>query len=150
MTYKKILVPVDGSEPAKLALDEALRVAKALGANLRLLHVVEEHMLTLTPEAGMLSAQLLEAMQQAGDELLEEAQTRARASSIEAETIKIESLGSRVGEIIVEQAGRWPADLIVMGTHGRRGWRHLMLGSDAERVARNAPVPLLLVRPQTR
>jgi nucleotide-binding universal stress UspA family protein len=148
MTYRKILVPVDGSEPSKRALDEALRLAKVLGSKLRLLHVVEEHILALTPEAGMLSAQLLEALQLAGDELLRDTQAQAKKNGIEADTVKVESLGGRVSEIIAEQAKDWPADLIVMGTHGRRGLPHLVLGSDAERVARSAPVPLLLVRPQ--
>jgi len=150
MPYKRILVPVDGSVPAKRALDEALRLAKEGGSRLRLLHVIEENLLALTPEAGMLTAQLLEALQQAGDEVLRDAQALAKASGVDADTVKVESIGGRVGEVIVEQASTWPADLIVMGTHGRRGLSHMVLGSDAERVARSTPVPLLLVRPPAR
>jgi len=150
MPYKRILVPVDGSVPAKRALDEALRLAKEGGSRLRLLHVIEENLLALTPEAGMLTAQLLEALQQAGDEVLRDAQALAKASGVDADTVKVESVGGRVGEVIVEQASTWPADLIVMGTHGRRGLSHMVLGSDAERVARSTPVPLLLVRPPAR
>jgi len=150
MPYKRILVPVDGSVPAKRALDEALRLAKEGGSRLRLLHVIEENLLALTPEAGMLTAQLLEALQQAGDEVLRDALALAKASGVDADTVKVESIGGRVGEVIVEQASTWPADLIVMGTHGRRGLSHMVLGSDAERVARSTPVPLLLVRPPAR
>ena len=150
MPYKRILVAVDGSAPARRALDEALRLAQEGGAKLRLLHVIEENLLALTPEAGMLAAQLLTALQQAGDELLRDALALAKASSVDADTVKVESVGGRVGEVIVEQASTWSADLIVMGTHGRRGLSHLVLGSDAERVARSAPVPLLLVRPPLR
>jgi nucleotide-binding universal stress UspA family protein len=52
----------------------------------------------------------------------------------------------RVSDVIVKEAAQWPADLIVLGTHGRRGAGRLLLGSDAEQVLRVAPVPVLLVR----
>ncbi|KTD42196.1 universal stress protein [Legionella parisiensis] len=52
----------------------------------------------------------------------------------------------KVPEKIIEAAKNWPADLIVVGTHGRRGYQHLLLGSVAEGVIRNAPMPVLLIR----
>jgi nucleotide-binding universal stress UspA family protein len=58
----------------------------------------------------------------------------------------VETAGERVAELIVEQARQWPADVIVMGTHGRRGFNHLLMGSDAEAVIRLSPVPVLLVK----
>jgi nucleotide-binding universal stress UspA family protein len=58
----------------------------------------------------------------------------------------LDDLVSRVSEVVVEQAKVWRADLIVLGTHGRRGVGRFLLGSDAEQVARTASVPVLLVR----
>lgn len=60
--------------------------------------------------------------------------------------VLLESIGGRAADLIVDQAKQWNADLIVMGTHGRRGLRRLALGSDAELVVRSASVPVLLVR----
>ena len=62
------------------------------------------------------------------------------------DTLTSECFAKRPCDVIVEQAARWPADLIVIGTHGRRGVNRMLLGSDAEQVARIAPVPVLLVR----
>ena len=58
----------------------------------------------------------------------------------------LEGRGRLVSEAIIDDAKRWGADLIVMGTHGRRGFNRLLMGSDAERVLLDAPVPVLLVR----
>ena len=68
------------------------------------------------------------------------------AAGVPVETALVESQGERVSEIVVEQARAWPADLIVIGTHGRRGVDRVLMGSDAEQIARRAPVPVLLVR----
>jgi len=70
----------------------------------------------------------------------------------DAETLMVESRGRYVSDVILHHARAWRADVIVMGTHGRRGLKRLLLGSDAERVLREAPVPVLLVRaePTTR
>lgn len=146
MPYKRILVPVDGSEPANVALAEAIRVARATGGELRLLHVVEQQILSSMPDAAMLTNQLVEALEAAGNELLRGGVQEAANAGVGADSVRVEGRARRVSEVIVEQAAAWPADLVVMGTHGRRGLDHLLLGSDAERVARSVSVPLLLVR----
>jgi nucleotide-binding universal stress UspA family protein len=146
MPYKRILVPVDGSEPANAALAEAIRVARATGGELRLLHVVEQQILSSMPDAAMLTNQLVEALEAAGNELLRGGAQEAANAGVGADSVRVEGRARRVSEVIVEQAAAWPADLVVMGTHGRRGLDHLLLGSDAERVARSVSVPLLLVR----
>ncbi len=146
MGYRKILVPIDGSEPAKLAFDEALSLAHDTGSEIRLLHIVETQVLLSAPEAGPVASQLLESLNRTADDLLRDALGRATDAGVQADTVKVEGFGRRVSDVIVEQAVAWPADLVVMGTHGRRGWSHVMLGSDAESVARSAPVPLLLIR----
>lgn len=62
------------------------------------------------------------------------------------ETVLLETLGHRVAELIIKQAKKWRADVIVLGTHGRRGLARVLMGSDAEIVVRESPVPVLLVR----
>ena len=144
--YDKILVPVDGSDTAKLGLDEAIKVAKAQGSTLRLVNVVNDLVAFAGPEVAVYSEDLVKNLQARGRAILSEAQQAARAQGIEAETQCIEVTGAPAGEAIVAEARDWHADLIVLGTHGRRGIRRLALGSDAEYIARSAPVPVLLVR----
>jgi len=146
--YKRILVPVDGSTPAKQALAEAIALAKESASTLLLLHVAQ---LPVSLDLGYgLSGggTIYDAVTQAGETALKEAQQAVAAASVPAEA---KLAGPEIGAIaqsIVEAAGEWKADLIVMGTHGRRGIDHLMLGSVAERVLRTAPVPVLMVRPK--
>jgi nucleotide-binding universal stress UspA family protein len=144
--YKKILVPVDGSDSSKGGLREAIRIASASGATLRLLHVVNE--LIIEPEYLPLLKydQLVASLREQGRVILEEASTAAREGGATCESELLETMGEEAALSIVRQARDWGADLIVMGTHGRRGVRRLVLGSDAELVLRHSPAPLLLVR----
>jgi len=141
--YGKILVPVDGSNPSACGLREAIRLAADQRAELRCIHVIDEHILFDAPFAY---PDLLEKMRDAGTTILEDASDRAREAGIRTETVLRESAGRRVSRTILDEAASWPAELIVMGTHGRRGLSHLALGSDAELVVRESPVPVLLVR----
>src|SRR5688572_17713439 len=75
-----------------------------------------------------------------------EAESLVRQHGLEPECKLLEALGCPAGEEIVRDAEEWPADIIVMGTHGRRGIRRIVMGSDAELVLRTSPVPVLLVR----
>lgn len=143
--YQHILLPTDGSPVATRALYEAIRWAKRGSARLRLLHVVSELvMLDVDPPVYLQGS--LEVLRRAGAQVLDRAAQLARAEGVTAETTLLESIGARPADLIVEQAKSWPADLIVMGTHGRRGLRRAVLGSDAELVVRDSPVPVLLVR----
>jgi nucleotide-binding universal stress UspA family protein len=81
-----------------------------------------------------------------GRKVLDKALARAEAAGVQAEAVQVASRGSPVSDVILAQARRAKADVIVMGTHGRRGLNRLLLGSDAERVLRDARVPVLLVR----
>jgi len=144
--YRRILVPVDGSRTAGLGLAEALRLAKAQGAVLRLVNVVNDLAAFAGPEVAIYSDQVLKGLQAHGRAVLAEAEQAARAAGVDAETRCIETAGEGAGDAIVAEARAWKADLIVIGTHGRRGLRRLVLGSDAETVVRTAPVPVLLVR----
>jgi nucleotide-binding universal stress UspA family protein len=144
--YGKILVPVDGSETSKRGLTEACRLAKEQGAKLRCLFVIDEHYLTSNYMGFMYMPDLMDKLHDNGKGILEEASGQARKSGVQVESVLRESAERRVSDMILDEAKTWAADLIVMGTHGRRGLSHLALGSDAESVVRNSPVPVLLVR----
>ena len=144
--YQRILVPVDGSDTARRGLEEAIKLSKALGARVKLVHIVDESVLALNPETGVAAAPLVEDFEASGKAILEEARADAAAQGIDAETALHENFTGRVAELILDEARKSGADLIVMGTHGRRGLRHAVLGSDAEAVVRGSNVPVLLVR----
>ena len=146
MVYKRIMVPVDGSPTSTAGLKEALRLAKSQKAKVRLIHIVDELMIFSSSEAGLNVEPVLESMKRAGKRLLERAAKLASARGIRPETELWENATARVAEVLIARAKRWRADLIVMGTHGRRGMNRMLLGSDAELVVRNSPVPVLLVR----
>ena len=144
--YKRILVPVDGSDTSTLGLREAIGLAKDQNARVRLLHVVDESVLALTPEVGMVD--ISDSLIVAGRQTLERAHALAQRQGVKADTAMPENVIGRVADSILDEARNWRADLIVMGTHGRRGVSHMLLGSDAEGVVRGSPVPVLLVRGQ--
>lgn len=146
MLYKRILVPVDGSNTSNLALHEALRIAKDQQATLRLVHVVDETVIDGDIDGLINYAALRDALKQGGQHLLAKTVTTASSAGVEAESALLETLGTRPANTIAEEARRWQADLIVIGTHGRHGLDRLIMGSIAEGVARLAPAPLLLVR----
>lgn len=146
--YSKILVPVDGSETSTAGLNEAVRLAKIHGSQLCLMHIVNEFVLDYTWAPGQYSENLFEALREGGKEILDAAEEVAVAQGIRPTRIMVESIGGVAADLILEQAKEWHADVIVMGTHGRRGIFRLAMGSDAEQVVRGATIPVMLVRGQ--
>ena len=145
--YRRILVPVDGSNTSKKGLREALKLAASNGARVRFVHVVDEGMMPASRPAALGGdREFVRALKDAGTKTLAEAVAAAEKNDVRAECAQRMSAGRRVSEVILDEAKKWRADLIVIGTHGRRGLNRLLLGSDAERVLRQAPVPVLLVR----
>jgi nucleotide-binding universal stress UspA family protein len=147
--YEKILVPVDGSPTSELGLAEAIKLARLTGARLMLLHVIDTVAAGMIPEAAAAAATVFDAMREAGEEILAKARLETERAGVAAEVDLFETAAGRVSDLVVKEAGKRHADLIVMGTHGRRGVGRMLLGSDAELVVRNAPVPVLLVRGRT-
>ena len=150
MAYKRILVPVDGSPTSNAGLKEALKLAKSQHAKVCVLHVVDEMIVFNVPEGAVNVGPVIEELRRGGRRVLEKARKLAAAQGVRAEPDLRESAGVRVADVITGRARRWRADLIVMGTHGRRGVNRMLLGSDAELVVRNASAPVLLVRAGTR
>lgn len=144
--YERILVPVDGSATANLGLTEAIKLAKLTGARLLLMHAVDIAAVSITPDASAALPQLFDALRESGTALLAKARTSADVADVPAETRLVDTLAGRVSDLIVDTAKAWHADLIVIGTHGRRGLTRVLIGSDAEQVVRTASVPVLLVR----
>jgi len=149
--FERILVAVDGSAPAKRAFDLALDVAKAQEAKLYALHVIDERALGIGLVASGYVAPayvegLIDGLRKVGKKILVGVQRRAKASGQPMEALLIESLGGDVAHTILAQARKVKADLIVLGTHGRRGVARIVMGSDTETVVREANVPVLLAR----
>lgn len=88
----------------------------------------------------------MDGMREQGRKTLHEAQAFARSRNVDAEIVQIDMAGKHPADIIIEQAKLWPAGLIVMGTHGRRGMNRMLMGSDAEMTLRSAAVPVMVVR----
>jgi nucleotide-binding universal stress UspA family protein len=142
--YKRILVPFDGSATSNAGLDEAVKLAKLTGAGIRLVHVLD-HLPFSTGEAG-LTGDLLGILVEAGSQVLLDGKRRVEAADVPVDTFLSKTFGERVCNVVAEQAKEWNADLIVIGTHGRRGVKRLLIGSDAEQIVRTASVPVHLVR----
>ena len=145
--YKHILVPLDGSPTGALALKEAASLAKLCGATLHLLHIVDsmQHITGFEPPMVHIT-DVRPRFMQAGQDVLDEACQKLAEHGVAVTPLLLENPGARVAELIVDNAQRLGVDLIVMGTHGRRGVNRLLLGSDAEQTVRLAGVPVLLVR----
>ncbi|MDE2304360.1 MAG: universal stress protein [Gammaproteobacteria bacterium] len=143
--YRQILVPIDGSATSNAGLTEAIKIAKALGGKIRIVHIVNEMIVDYAFGSGLYANTVIDSMRADGQKILSEAEARVRGEGLEPEGVLIESIGGGAANFVIEQAKEWPADLIVMGTHGRRGVRRLALGSDAELVVRGVTAPVLLV-----
>jgi len=144
--YQKILVPVDGSETSTRGLNEAIRLAKIQGGELRLVHIVNEFILDVTYSPGLYPENLIESLRSGGKAILDTAQTAAQTAGVKADSVMLESIGGVPADFILAQAKEWKADLIVMGTHGRRGLLRFALGSNADLVVRGATMPVMLIR----
>ena len=145
-TYKKILVPTDGSDTAARGLEEAVRLAKDQGAKLRLLYVLSDAHVS-APLLGVVdTGELLARIRSDALAILDQGRATAVAAGVQAETAIIEWYTAHIGEAVIDDAEKSGIDLIVMGTHGRRGFARAVLGSAAEFVARHTRIPLLLLR----
>ena len=95
---------------------------------------------------ALYAADVLDVLRKAGRSVLDAAEALARREDIKSDSVLLETLGGPAADMILAQAKEWAADLIVMGTHGRRGLARMVMGSDAEGVLRGSNVPVLLVR----
>jgi nucleotide-binding universal stress UspA family protein len=156
--FTRILIPIDGSKTSQQALKRGIAFAAEQGAALRLLHVHEvsvlSEMYAAQTASGMSVAPNVKALEKfeadlerRSQTLLEQATAMATRAGIAKVDGKMINAGTRrAAKLIVDDAAKWKADLIVMGTHGRSGFDHMVFGSVAEGVMRSATAPVLLIR----
>lgn len=141
--FKKILIPIDGSITANKALNYALHLAHEAQASVRLLHVVDELSLLSRYEYP---GEWVQQARQAGYQILQDGLDAAKKLGVTADTLMVDQVGQRLGHSVADAAGDWGADLVVVGSHGRRGIGRVLMGSGSEQILHNSPVPVLLVR----
>jgi nucleotide-binding universal stress UspA family protein len=145
--YARILAGVDGSAQAAHALRHAAGLAIALGAELRIVHVVDMGVLPLAPELALDVERLAQARRAKGEKLIAAALAQARAAGVTAQARLAETAmpAQQVAAALVGEAESWAADVIVLGARGHGGLERVLLGSVADGVARRSAVPVLLV-----
>ncbi len=146
--YSRILVPIDGGDAAQRGLEEAIALARRLNASLVLLNIVEAYPVMIEMVTATTWEQISTGLRDHGQQTLDRAHEAAKVAGVASACYLEDAAASRVCDVIVQTAKAHRCELIVMGTHGRRGLNHAVTGSDAERVVRMSPVPVLLVRAQ--
>ena len=141
--FKRILVPVDGSATSNKALVIALQLARDAGGRVRLLHSVDE----FTAVSGFAyGSDVMQIVRENAAKVLVDGMAIAKAAGVEADEQLVDQPDARLGHTVSEAARAWGADLVVVGTHGRRGIGRVLMGSGAEQVTREASVPVLVIR----
>ncbi len=148
MMYKKILLAVDGSDASQPALQEAIQLANNQKALLRVIYVIDESFIYHGgPGYDYLS--FIASCREEGQAILKRTSDYIKSQSkikFETAILELKPFQGRIADVIVEEAQDWSADLLVIGTHGRRGFSHILMGSVAENVLRIATTPVLLLR----
>ena len=149
--FKKILVTVDGSPVSRRALFQAIALAADQQATLYVLNVVEgmpaswSHYVDEQFRPRRIEL-LLQGLRALGQRVLDEAHADCQVLGPRVETLLVDARGRMFAEVVLEEAHRNGADLVVLGTHGRDGVARLLGGSKAESLLRRADVPVLVVR----
>jgi nucleotide-binding universal stress UspA family protein len=145
--YDRILVAVDGSPTADRALDEAIQLAQKLGSELVIAHIIDNSYLMY--DVGYVDVgAFTEALVKQGNQIVADARAKAEKAGVHVHSVVVDDpIGTfDIGTAIEQAAHNVGAQALVLGTHGRRGFRRLFLGSVAESVVRMSTLPVLLVR----
>lgn len=140
--FKRILVPLDDSEGSGRALDFAVRWSQVSGGKIRLVHYID---VQAFPNAFGYGDPAIQSAQRYAESFLAEQKSRLEKNGVQVETHLCLATVKRLGQYISEDARAWGADLIVLGSHGRKGIGRVLLGSGAEQIIREAPVPALVI-----
>lgn len=144
MPFGKILIAVDDERTAAHAASIGAELASLLGAQVALVHSVAIPVSYVSRDAAAIQDVIDRAIQD-GERLLRSIHQRVKLPAATADYVEC----GNPAACIVEVARKWPADLIVMGSHGRGGVQRMLLGSVAEEVMRHAPCPVLIVPAST-
>lgn len=149
--FDRILVAIDGSATSQRGLEAAIGLASSQNGTLTIVHVVND--MSAVAQVGDSSYvpaayvdDMLDEMRKTGSEVLAKASALARDGGVEPVERLVESKGGTIADAILAEAKKSRADVIVLGTHGRRGLQRMVMGSDAESVLRESRVPVMLVR----
>jgi nucleotide-binding universal stress UspA family protein len=148
IALKQILVATDFSEPSDVAVQYGQDLARAYGATLHVIHVIEDMLAFYGPDVGFALADVERHVEAAVQRDLDS--TIARHSADRLNVVATVKRSSNVAHAITAYATANPIDLIIVGTHGRGAVSRLLIGSVAERVVRSAPCPVLTVRARER
>jgi len=149
MMYQHILCPIDGSATSNRGLTEAIHLAKNQQAKLYLLHVVDVYFPMTSFMGENDFNEVIKIMNKNGEDLLAQAEKKAKEADIQVETHLIAPMQGPIYQSMLDYVKECHSDIIVMGTHGLRGFNRFVMGSDAEAIVRVSPVPVLLVKSQT-
>jgi nucleotide-binding universal stress UspA family protein len=144
--WKRILCPIDFSDASRAALEAAAAVAKRYGAKVSLFHAYPVPGYTFPDGSYVASSKMLEELSEQAQRHLEE--WKAIAEGLGIAQVEIATAIGEPSHEILAFAKAQKADLVVLGTHGRTGIQHALMGSVAERVVRRASCPVLTVRPE--
>jgi nucleotide-binding universal stress UspA family protein len=149
--FKQVLVAIDGSPTSNRGLKVAIGLAFDQRAELSIVHVIDDMAsVAYVGDIGYVPSgyvdTLLEDLRKNGGKILAKAEAAARNGGVTAKSLLVETKGRSIADTILSQARKLRADVIVLGTHGRRGLGRVLMGSDAEAVLRESRVPVLLVR----
>ena len=147
--YKRIMVAIDDSFATSKVLDSAIESARQHGAKLAICHAIDETIFAQREAAVMLSSSVGKVtlnLKESAQVFVDQAAETARKAGIEVETLIVESELGHVAEMLADASAKWQADLLVVGTHGRRGVERFFVGSVAEKLVSKANTSLLLVR----
>ena len=140
---KTILVPTDFSEPAQKALDYSVELAEKLGAKVKVIHAFELPLVGFPDGTMTITAEMATRITVAAQRALDDIVAKYEGRDVELETSLVQG---DPREAVAESAKKLGADLIVMGTHGRRGIARALIGSVAESVVRTSSIPVLTLR----
>ncbi|MBB3261915.1 nucleotide-binding universal stress UspA family protein [Paraburkholderia bannensis] len=147
--YEKIELAYDGSETSKQALTEALKIALLCGAQLRIAYVLDVvSPMSVGMDLTYMPAEVIDAYREDALAMLEAAGSEAKTAGVRCETrlLEVQDMSDGVAQCLEREASSYGAQLVVLGTHGRRGVKRALLGSVAEQFVRIAQCPVLLVR----
>jgi nucleotide-binding universal stress UspA family protein len=147
--YQMILVPIDGSPAATAGLDEAIRIAGHVGARLHLMNIVDDNAFAVgedLPGNCGTAGGLRSLVRERGEKVLRRARESAESQGVITSTSLVGSGDERLQALVARQAEECGADLIVIGTHGRRGLSRVLISDDSGHLLNDVAVPVLLVR----
>jgi nucleotide-binding universal stress UspA family protein len=149
--FTQVLVAIDGSPTGNRGLKAAIGLATDQKAALSIVHVIDSMAgVSYVGDIGYVPAgyidTMLDDLRTHGRKILAKAEAVARESGVDVKTLLTESKGGSIADAILGAARKVRADVIVLGTHGRRGLSRVLMGSDAEAVLREARIPVMLVR----